>query len=131
MRFHRDGIDHLLPAVQDDTGQETPIDMRIQWNERDFFARVYANPVPTKADRHALIKDLLLQVPVDVGWRPSAIRTALAGYGIHVDFRLLTRDLKEIGAVRIERGRYTYVATPQEIERARVIARSIEGSTVK
>ena len=129
--YRRDGIDHLLPAVQDDTGQETPLDMRVQWNERDFFARVYANPAPTKADRYAPIKRLLLEMPTDIGWRPLDLQQALANKGVCIAYRALTRDLQKIGAIRISRGRYTYAPTAEEIELARLFVNSAEGGETK
>ena len=36
--YRRDGVDHLLPAVANEFGVETPLDMRVQWNETDFYA---------------------------------------------------------------------------------------------
>jgi len=37
--YRRDGVDHLLPHVTGDWG-ETPLDMRVQWNEQDFYTQV-------------------------------------------------------------------------------------------
>lgn len=85
----------------------------------------------SKAERHALIKRLLLEMPADIGWRPLDLQRALVNRGVTVDYRLLTRDLQDIGATRISRGRYTYTPTPQEVETAQLIVKAVEGSKAK
>lgn len=84
-----------------------------------------------KPDRLALIKTLLLSMPPDIGWRPCDLEQALALRGVVVHYRVITRDLQEIGATRIGRGRYTYTPTPEEVERARLIMQRAEGVAAK
>lgn len=85
-----------------------------------------------KSDRHAIIKSLLVSFPSDIGCRPLDIQRHFAErHGVNLEHRVITRDLANIGATRISRGRYTYTPTPQEVETAKLIVKAAEGSKAK
>lgn len=85
-----------------------------------------------KTDRHAIIKALLVSFPADIGCRPLDIQRHFADrHGVKLEHRVITRDLANIGATRIDRGRYTYSYPTEEVERARFIVQTAEGKETK
>ena len=73
-----------------------------------------------KPDRHAILKALLVSFPADIGCRPLDIQQHFAErHGLELEHRVILRDLADIGATRIDRGRYTYRYSDAEIEQAR------------
>jgi len=79
-----------------------------------------------KPERQMLIKRLILLFPPDIGVSPEYLHQHTC-----LDLRLIHRDLKEIGAARVFRGRYTYHPTQQEIDFARLIVKRTEGGESK
>ena len=79
-----------------------------------------------KPDRHAILKALLVAFPADIGCRPLDIQQHFAErHDLQLEPRVILRDLADIGATRISRGRYTYEPTPEEVEYARLVVERV------